>query len=130
MRDWSSCKCFYDATLLSKISTAFERFGLRSMPVLDNKRAHIIVALFSQDFITSCNALDEFKEILNKMHRRVDMMKVDKYFINTHVMSRFYEWAKLLIDKHTEGKKHNILNKVKEMHFKLHTTHRLTDTRY
>ena len=93
-------KWTYDAILLSIMSTEFKRCDLPTMHVLDNTRARIIVALFSQAFITSYNAHDKLKEVLNKMHRRVDTVKLDTCFINSHDMSRFYECTKISMAKH------------------------------
>lgn len=83
-------KWTYDTRLLSTINTECKHFGLPTMPTLDNTRARIIVALFSHAFIASCDSHDKFKSILDKICERLNIIKLDEDFINSHDMSQFY----------------------------------------
>ena len=56
--------------------------------------------MLSQAFMSSCNSHHEFKKILNKMDGKVDTIKLEQETINSHDLSRFYEWAKISAAKH------------------------------
>ena len=57
-------KCSYCVGLLGKINTEHKRFGLPTMPELDNTRGvRIIIAMLSQDFISSFNSHNKSKKI-------------------------------------------------------------------
>ena len=56
-------KWTYDVGLIEKMSIEFKCFGIPTMVKLDITRVWIILAMFSQAFITSYNYHDKFKKI-------------------------------------------------------------------
>ena len=103
-------KWTYNKILLSMKNKAFRRFKLPTMPVLDNTRTRMIVALFIESFMTSGREHDAFKEILNATHRRIDATYLDEDCISSHYASRFYEWSKISMAKHATGDNLTLLN--------------------
>ena len=78
-----------DETLLSKINTEHNCFGLPTTPTLDNTRVRIIASLFSHSFEGGCNHHDKFKSVLDEIGGRLDTIKLDNDFVNSHGVSRF-----------------------------------------
>ena len=97
---------------LSTINKKIQRFELSNMPILDNTRTLMIVALFNQAFETSSSGHDKLKGILNVMHVRIDATDSDEDWIFGYDASRFCEWAKISITKHVAGDNLTLLTKV------------------
>ena len=100
----SSGNLTHDAGILEKLSTEHKRFGLPTMPKLDNARATIIAAMISHAFISSCKSHEKFKKI-NEIIGKEDVIKLDEETINSNYMSIFYELAKISEAKHAAGNK-------------------------
>ena len=77
------------------MNTECERFILPTASEIENTRVRIIAAMLNQAFISSCNYHEKYKKNLNKMHGKVDATKLDRETINSHDVSRFYEWANI-----------------------------------
>ena len=90
-----------------------QTFGLLTRPKLDNTRVSIIVATLSQAFIASCNSHNKFKRSLKKMHGKVVTIKLDKETINSHDVSRFYEWDNISSAKYSAGNNISVLTSLR-----------------
>lgn len=56
--------------------------------------------MISHAFTLSYNSHDKFKKISNKSQGKLDSMKLDEKTINSHDMSRFYEYANISVTKY------------------------------
>ena len=103
-----------------------------TMPILDNTRTLMIVALFNQAFETSSSGHDKLKGILNVMHVRIDATDSDEDWIFGYDASRFCEWAKIAIAKHVAGDNLSLLKKFKRdtLSYKPNTYGQIGNTRF